>query len=334
MSKSTLSLGIIIPVYNRPFKCWTSINSVIKQTTPPDSLVIVDDGSSDATPDIIDNWIKKQRKDLYNFPIKLLRQKNMGAAQARNSGIKEVNNCDLVLFLDCDDYIPADFIERTLKLMHSHPQAVAVSTPRLTFFDNKLVFDDLANFACNPIEWMFYYGASILSCTVFRKKYLPQEGFVKDIKVGEDMILAAEVSTRGDWLISEGEAVRFYRSSRLSNLPNNDLLNGLPPYISKDPANYISEEPNISQNDGLSLILEGIQVRSRIFKSINSMLPRPRISASFVQSVLSEWWFLAAHKSSQISLGKESFFIRNFGKYAWFARYWSCRKWYSRLLGS
>ena len=289
---------IIIPVYNRATLCWTAINSVMQQTVKPHALIIVDDGSTDDTARRIEKWIAQE---LQHFPITLLKEQHKGASAARNAGLQEMaratEDCDLVMFLDSDDQLPADFIARSTLLLQENPAASAVSCPRLTLYSDKVVFDDLADFARNPVEWMLYYGGSILSCTVFRKLRLSGNGFNEDFKVGEDMILAARVSALGKWLVAEGEPVKFYRNHSETN-----------------------ESPCITADHNLSSVLQGIKARRII---MNSPPYDEEIAASYKHSILCDWWKLAARRSAG-----------GFGKYALFSYYYFVRKWLSRIVGN
>ena len=83
--------SVIIPVYNREKYIKRAIESVLKQTYKNFELIVVDDGSTDDTPNIIKN-----------YPIKIITQKNLGVSAARNAGIK-ASNGQIIAFLDSDD---------------------------------------------------------------------------------------------------------------------------------------------------------------------------------------------------------------------------------------
>ena len=87
------NISIIIPTYNRKSFLIHAINSVLNQTYQNLELIIIDDGSSDKT----ENIIKKK------YPkIKFYKQKNKGVSAARNKGIK-MASCKWIAFLDSDD---------------------------------------------------------------------------------------------------------------------------------------------------------------------------------------------------------------------------------------
>ena len=90
-------ISVIIPIYNAEMYIEECIESVRKQTIQDLEIVCVDDGSLDDSESIIQ---KIASKDLR---IKLIRQKNQGAGNARNNGLKNAMG-KYVAFLDADDY--------------------------------------------------------------------------------------------------------------------------------------------------------------------------------------------------------------------------------------
>lgn len=84
----------VIPVYNRKKTIRRCIDSVLAQTYPIFEIIVVDDGSSDGTTDIIERT--------YGEKVTLIRQKHKGAQAARNLGIKEAKG-EYIAFLDSDD---------------------------------------------------------------------------------------------------------------------------------------------------------------------------------------------------------------------------------------
>ena len=85
-------LSVIIPVYNGERYLGAAIESVLSQSLPPREVIVIDDGSSDASTAVA-----------RGFPqVRLIEQENAGAAAARNHGVS-VANCANLAFLDADD---------------------------------------------------------------------------------------------------------------------------------------------------------------------------------------------------------------------------------------
>ncbi len=87
-----MKISVIIPAYNRVSTLARAIDSVLEQSYRADEIIVVDDGSSDATSEVA---------KVYSEVI-LLRQKNMGVSSARNNGVMMASN-EWIAFLDADD---------------------------------------------------------------------------------------------------------------------------------------------------------------------------------------------------------------------------------------
>lgn len=206
---SAFPIAVIIPVYNRPISIFRALTSLIKQTHPPDHLVIVDDGSTDETATKIEHWCKTTKT---SFTKKLIRAEHNGAAAARNKGMKEIEDCALVLFLDSDDEIPPDFFARAAPILAKEEKVVAVSIPRVIFRGKDIIFNDMKEFDKNPVLWMFQRGAGFASCSLFRlETVISSGGFDEHIVSGHDLTLFIRISIRGMWQILEGSPSLIYR---------------------------------------------------------------------------------------------------------------------------
>lgn len=101
MNKETVS--IIIPNYNYGMYVSQAIRSALNQTIRPFEVIVVDDGSTDNSTEVI----KK-------YPVRLLKQKNQGVVEAKNNGFHNSKG-RFVLFLDADDILQPNAIEEYLK---------------------------------------------------------------------------------------------------------------------------------------------------------------------------------------------------------------------------
>ena len=94
-------LSIIVPVYNVEKYVSDCINSILNQTYRDFELILIDDGSTDSSGKICDEYSKKDSR------IKVIHKNNMGCSAARNTGINFATG-DLVAFADSDDLIDSD----------------------------------------------------------------------------------------------------------------------------------------------------------------------------------------------------------------------------------
>jgi glycosyltransferase involved in cell wall biosynthesis len=102
-TNSDLSIVVIIPLYNGAPWIEQSIASVFSQTLQPDEFIVVDDGSIDEGPGIVEQWAQ-------NHPIRLLRKPNGGQSSARNFGVAHSKSA-LIALLDQDDIWYPDHLE-------------------------------------------------------------------------------------------------------------------------------------------------------------------------------------------------------------------------------
>lgn len=98
-------VSMVIPAYNAEVTIARSIDMVLAQSLPEVEIIVVDDGSTDHTPAIVD-WYAQNYQN-----ITVVHQKNSGVQTARNVGIKHANG-EFTGFVDSDDMIRPDMIER------------------------------------------------------------------------------------------------------------------------------------------------------------------------------------------------------------------------------
>ena len=97
-------VSIVIPVYNAEIYLKKCINSILTQTYKNIQIILVNDGSTDNSAKICEDFLKKDNR------IKLINKTNGGVSSARNMGIY---NCegDYIVFVDSDDWIDSRHIE-------------------------------------------------------------------------------------------------------------------------------------------------------------------------------------------------------------------------------
>ena len=94
-----MKISVICPTYNSENFVEKTLKSVINQTYLPQEIILIDDGSSDNTIQILEEF-KKEYQNM--FQIQIIKSKHNGPGKARNIGIENVNN-EWLAFLDSDD---------------------------------------------------------------------------------------------------------------------------------------------------------------------------------------------------------------------------------------
>lgn len=107
-----MKVSVIIPAYNRADLLPQTIDSVLAQTQPPHEIIVVDDGSTDSTPDVLRG---------YGERIIAIRQANQGRSAARNAGMARATGDALVL-LDSDDLLLPESLERRSSFLDANPE--------------------------------------------------------------------------------------------------------------------------------------------------------------------------------------------------------------------
>ena len=103
---------VIVPIYNSEQYLKRCLESLIKQTYQNIEIILVDDGSTDSSSEICDEYEKKENR------VTVYHNDNHGVSYSRNFGIDRANGT-YVLFVDSDDYIEIDYVE---KLVHAIKQ--------------------------------------------------------------------------------------------------------------------------------------------------------------------------------------------------------------------
>ncbi|NTF33878.1 glycosyl hydrolase [Rhizobium skierniewicense] len=127
-----MKISVIVPTHNKAEYLDLTLSSFLAQTRAPDEIIVVDDGSSDGTGDVIRHYEKK-------LPIHACVQKCEGRARARNAGLKKATG-DIIIFCDDDRIAAPDFIAQHVDALQHDPLAVCVGWKKraLTIWRNFL----------------------------------------------------------------------------------------------------------------------------------------------------------------------------------------------------
>lgn len=117
-----MRIGIVIPAHDAAPWIAEAIGSVLRQTHHAWSLVVVDDGSTDATAAVARRFLSDSR-------VALIRQDRAGVSAARNRGMAACGNAEGLLFLDADDWLTLDALARLDRALEAAPCAAAASGP-------------------------------------------------------------------------------------------------------------------------------------------------------------------------------------------------------------
>ena len=184
MNREKISVSIIIPVYNAEKFLKKCLNSIISQTFKNYEIIIVDDGSTDKSL-LICNEFKFQNK---NVKIKVLKQVNSGPSKARNMGIKNAVG-DFIFFVDADDYLEKNVLKN---LVNNVEKETLIKVNYKIICNNKIFKTKIYNGYIskkNFIEKMILnnYPGSVCGC-LFERKLIENLNFSENIYFMEDTL--------------------------------------------------------------------------------------------------------------------------------------------------
>ena len=114
-------ISVIIPIYNTGDSAVKLLNKLTKQSYENLEIICVDDGSKDSSFDLVAEYIRQSKLKNKNLNMTISRQKNQGAAGARNLGLKKASG-EYVTFIDSDDEVKKTHIEDLLKSLEKEPR--------------------------------------------------------------------------------------------------------------------------------------------------------------------------------------------------------------------
>ena len=188
--------SVIIPLYNKEAYVRKTLESVIAQTYKDFECIVVDDGSTDNSADVVRELVIGNSK-LVNDQFRLISQPNAGVAAARNNGVA-ASHGEYVCFLDADDWWEPTFLEEMDKLISEYPDAGIYATNYIYYKPGKTHV--ALNLSRGYINYPEAYAknlvmpvTSITTCMP-RKVFDEMGGFPVGIKLGEDFLLWAKTA--------------------------------------------------------------------------------------------------------------------------------------------
>jgi len=166
-------VSVIMPVYNGEKYLAAAIDSILNQTFTDFELVIVDDGSTDGSAEIVGKYKKCDGR------IRFLQlERNTGQASAQNAGLA-VATGSFINFTDCDDISLPQRLEKQLAFLGSHPHIGSVGARAKVYNEDLTValFDFNVPNSHSLIAFNLLFGASFVGATVVtRREYVDQVG--------------------------------------------------------------------------------------------------------------------------------------------------------------
>lgn len=138
-------ISVIVPVYNVDKYLNACIDSILRQTFDDFELLLIDDGNSDSSPAICDEYASRDPR------VKVFHKANGGVSDARNTGLDHARG-EYVAFIDGDDWIQPDYLEKLHDRMQSGSFDLVTSGLVWWHSDNDQEVDSLDNVSVLDIE--------------------------------------------------------------------------------------------------------------------------------------------------------------------------------------
>ena len=197
-----VSVGVVIPTFNRAHLLGRALDSVLAQTLRPRQIVVVDDGSTDATAEL-----------LAKYPdVECLRQENCGVSAARNLGIRHCG-CDWIALLDSDDEWLPEKLRVQFEALAENPGHRLIHSDEIWIRNGRRV---------NPADrhrkrggWIFEYCLPLCvispsAAVIERSLLIEAGGFNEQLPACEDYDLWLRICSRFPVLYVDRPLLRKY----------------------------------------------------------------------------------------------------------------------------
>ncbi len=218
-------ISVVIPTYNRARYLFKAIDSVLAQTYKNYEIIIVDDGSTDNTVEVVQPYLSR---------IKYIYQDNKGVSSARNTGIRAAKR-KWIAFLDSDDEWLPRKLEFQMIDLQQFPDAVmsctnilfegVPGTASVDFFKNCLSFDVKQSLF---VRESLFKGYACTSTVLAKLETIIDVGlFDEEISIYEDTDLFFRLSTKGGVVVNPKVLAKAFRrnESESINLSAQFLVN-------------------------------------------------------------------------------------------------------------
>lgn len=223
MKTDSVKVSIIVPVFQSVEKLDRCIESVVNQKFMNWELLLLDDGSSDGSFEKCINWSKRDGR------IKAFHHTNQGVGYTRNTGI-EISEGKYILFLDADDEIRKDALERIVTKAEENDVDILIWGYESSFCSKKRNFETLPNVKeglyidrqWDDIFWKIYDGNLIhnIGTKLYRSKCIKDNKirFHQDFSISEDAIFCLQAVTyaRRFYVVNEAFYIYYLEQNKKS----------------------------------------------------------------------------------------------------------------------
>ena len=226
--KTALTVSIIMPLYNKEKWVADTIKSILSQSFKDYELIIINDGSTDSSLEVV--------KGFKDDRIKVLNQKNSGVSSTRNRGIYEARG-KFIAFIDADDIWRVKHLEYLIKAFKRYPDAIYTANEIEIVTEKKIKqlykLDNLIFKKYNYIKSISNNQFNIhIGSVMFKKDILIElNGFYEDMSIGEDVNLLIRASCMGEAILCNYKGMVYRLLDIHGAMLSNNRVKYLPKYL-------------------------------------------------------------------------------------------------------
>lgn len=206
-------VSVVIPTFNRGYIISRAIESVLNQSYTNWELIIVDDGSTDDTKDIIKSYLKDKR-------VKYFYQKNAGVSAARNLAIKKARG-EYIAFLDSDDEFLSNKLGVQLRSMRLKKAELSICGEYQIFENSKVIKSHVPKLSSLSYEKFITHSITHSASLIIIKKE-SNIFFNEDMPAIEDTDFVLRFLKRGNVIVTPDVLVRRYKNLNENRLSCNN----------------------------------------------------------------------------------------------------------------
>lgn len=200
---------IATPMYNVEKYLVRYLDSVLTQTYPNIEIVLIDDGSTDKSGKIGDEYARKDKR------IKIIHQSNKGFSGARNAALDNATG-DFITFIDADDYVLPDYVEYLLKLILKSNADIAISKNCFTTLNMTQIKKETFEIYSpqKAVEEFFYPRIQLGAWNkIYRMSFLKKNHlkFISELKTGEGLQFITLAASLANKIAVGNKKVYVYR---------------------------------------------------------------------------------------------------------------------------
>lgn len=309
-SKSNPKLSVVVPVYNVAPYLDEALDSVENQTYKDMEVICVNDGSTDNSPEILERHAKKDKR------IKIITQKNQGAGEARNVGLRAAVG-DYLYFFDPDDVIVPYAMEKAVANLEKYDADAAefayteidckdhVDLSKHFYKEKPVKVIECDGALENPIQKFGNWPVMVWT-RVCKRSFLIDNNiyFKKELRTNEDILFNYFLKAHMRKLVKDSNVCYFYRLRRPGSIMNSDYL-----ILNKRAEGYLAIIQELMLNKDKFKFPGGkaylVSITTHLMQGVLRLMDVQTDRAKYARRAYEEIWTNFAQKYN-VKISKES----------------------------